>query len=221
MPPVFVFAEQVRKVIRLGKKKIDIPQNARISAAALELINDHKIEVHCTPDKITTVNERAESRVVSADIGSEQNRPSPAGPEKMASSAKHDEPSKEVVEDIVNRVIERFYQLKGIKTTESEFGEGIPVEKDRDLKQNDGLVICRCEEITKDEIRDAIKNGIHTLNGIKRVTRAGMGLCQGETCQRLVTQILAQELDLKPADIEPTTARGPVRPIRLAVFANS
>ncbi len=82
------------------------------------------------------------------------------------------------------------------------------------------MVICRCEEITKGAIKDAIKNGMQTLNGIKRITRAGMGLCQGQTCQRLVTQILAEELGLSIAEIEPITARGPVRPLRLAVFAN-
>ena len=62
---------------------------------------------------------------------------------------------------------------------------------------------------------------MHTLNGIKRITRAGMGLCQGQTCQTLVARILTEELGLAPGDIDPTTARGPVRPIRLRVFANS
>ncbi|MBW2436870.1 MAG: (2Fe-2S)-binding protein [Deltaproteobacteria bacterium] len=83
------------------------------------------------------------------------------------------------------------------------------------------MVICRCEEITKGTIKDAIRNGMQTLNGIKRITRAGMGLCQGQTCQRLVSQILAEELGLSLAEIEPTTARGPVRPLRLSAFANN
>jgi NAD(P)H-nitrite reductase large subunit len=83
------------------------------------------------------------------------------------------------------------------------------------------MIICRCEEITKGEIKAAIRNGMQTLNGIKRVTRAGMGLCQGQTCQRLVTQIIAEELRQSVADIEPTTARGPVRPLTLSAFANS
>ena len=85
----------------------------------------------------------------------------------------------------------------------------------------DDLVICRCEEITRGEIKNAIRNGMQTLNGVKRVTRAGMGLCQGQTCQQLVARILTEELGLSAADIDPTTARGPVRPLRLAVFANS
>ena len=85
----------------------------------------------------------------------------------------------------------------------------------------DDLVICRCEEITRGEIKEAIRNGMRTLNGIKRITRAGMGLCQGQTCQRLVAQILSEELGISAADVDPTTARGPVRPLRLEVFANS
>jgi NAD(P)H-nitrite reductase large subunit len=86
---------------------------------------------------------------------------------------------------------------------------------------DDDLVICRCEEITRGEIKEAIRNGMRTLNGIKRVTRAGMGLCQGQTCQLLVARILTEELGLDAAEIDPTTARGPVRPLRLEVFANS
>ena len=58
-----------------------------------------------------------------------------------------------------------------------------------------------------------------TLNGIKRVTRAGMGLCQGQTCQRLVTQLLCRELGLNPAEVEPITDRPPTRPIPLNLLS--
>ncbi len=81
------------------------------------------------------------------------------------------------------------------------------------------MIICRCEEITKGEIREAIRSGIKTLNGIKRVTRAGMGLCQGQTCERLVSQILCEELGVKREEVEPSTARAPVRPVPISVFA--
>ncbi|MBW2094769.1 MAG: (2Fe-2S)-binding protein [Deltaproteobacteria bacterium] len=120
--------------------------------------------------------------------------------------------SEEDVEIIVNRVISRFRELKGEKPVES-------VTKDAAPADDDDLVICRCEEITKGEIKEAIRNGMRTLNGIKRITRAGMGLCQGQTCQRLVTQILASELGVPPGEVTPTTARAPVRPLKLSVFA--
>ena len=73
--------------------------------------------------------------------------------------------------------------------------------------------ICRCEEVTRKEIEEAIADGATTLAGIKRRTRAGMGLCQGRTCQRLITQILSKASN--PAEIKPPTSRPPVRAIKI------
>ena len=67
----------------------------------------------------------------------------------------------------------------------------------------DHVIICRCEEITYGEIKQAIRDGATTLDGIKRVTRAGKGLCQGRTCRTLITQILNQELGRAPEGIKP------------------
>ena len=84
---------------------------------------------------------------------------------------------------------------------------------------NDDLIICRCEEITLGQIREALALGLRTVNEVKRYTRAGMGLCQGKTCGRLVRQILAQETGQHPAQIIPATARPPVRAVELGVLA--
>jgi NAD(P)H-nitrite reductase large subunit len=73
--------------------------------------------------------------------------------------------------------------------------------------------ICRCEEVTREEIEKAIADGATTLTGIKVRTRAGMGLCQGRTCRRLITQMLSKEND--PAEIFPPTSRPPVRAIKI------
>ena len=59
-------------------------------------------------------------------------------------------------------------------------------------QQDDDLIICRCEEITKGEIRRAVHEGMWTLTEVKRFLRAGMGLCQGQTCGRLVKGIVAK-----------------------------
>ncbi|WP_084604759.1 (2Fe-2S)-binding protein [Desulfonatronum thioautotrophicum] len=83
----------------------------------------------------------------------------------------------------------------------------------------DSLVICRCEEITRGEILAALENGVSTVSGVKRVTRAGMGLCQGQTCGRLVTSLVAGATGLGPDQVEPLTARPPVRPVPMAVLA--
>lgn len=80
---------------------------------------------------------------------------------------------------------------------------------------DDDMIICRCEEITKGEIRRAIHDGMYTMNEIKRFLRPGMGLCQGQTCSQHVKRILAAELGVKPSDLEECTARAPMRPITL------
>lgn len=79
----------------------------------------------------------------------------------------------------------------------------------------DELFICRCEEVTRQELEQAITDGAITMNELKRWTRAGMGLCQGKTCAKQVMAILAQKTGQKPADILPPTTRNPVRPMRI------
>lgn len=90
---------------------------------------------------------------------------------------------------------------------------------EHDIKHGDEI-ICRCEEVTRAEIVQAIREGARTLNEIKRRTRAGMGLCQGKTCARLVQRILAEETGQAIAEIMPSTYRPPVRPVRLDVLAS-
>lgn len=83
------------------------------------------------------------------------------------------------------------------------------------MNDDEERYICRCEEVTEQEIRDAIRAGAHTVKEIKRWTRSGMGICQGRTCRRLVERILAEELKMKPGDVEISSFRPPVRPVSL------
>ena len=82
------------------------------------------------------------------------------------------------------------------------------------------IIICRCEEVSRSEILAAIKDGGRTVDGVKRRTRAGMGLCQGRTCRRIVSRIIATETGQPMGDVMPSTFRPPVRPIAIGVLAN-
>ncbi len=82
-------------------------------------------------------------------------------------------------------------------------------------EEDDDMIICRCEEITKGEIRQAIHDGLYTMNEIKRFLRPGMGLCQGQSCSIHVKRILARELNIAPSKLEECTPRAPMRPITL------
>ena len=78
------------------------------------------------------------------------------------------------------------------------------------------LVICRCEEITEDEIKEAILNGAHDLDAVKRATRAGMGLCQGRTCSKIIRNYISELAGTSLSEMKQVTIRPPLRPIPVA-----
>ncbi|MBQ6545258.1 MAG: (2Fe-2S)-binding protein [Lachnospiraceae bacterium] len=82
----------------------------------------------------------------------------------------------------------------------------------------DDILICRCEEVTVGTVRRAIAAGASSVTDVKRMTRAGMGLCQGRTCGRLIARILSGELRKKPQEVKEDSARPPMKPISLSAF---
>ncbi len=81
-------------------------------------------------------------------------------------------------------------------------------------------IICRCEEVTKEALEKAIEQGAETLNELKRMTRAGMGLCQGRTCGALTRKLFAEKRGIPLDQVEPTTVRPPVRPVSLQALGS-
>lgn len=84
---------------------------------------------------------------------------------------------------------------------------------------DDGMLVCRCEEVTKGEIRKAVHQGIFTIEEMRRYVRSGMGLCQGQTCGKLVKSIISRELKVSPVEVEPASSRAPMRPIEMEILA--
>lgn len=66
-----------------------------------------------------------------------------------------------------------------------------------------GKIVCKCEQISYQEIVDAIHSpcGARTIKGIKKRVRPGMGKCQGGFCEIAVAKILSQELHIPFADV--------------------
>lgn len=89
------------------------------------------------------------------------------------------------------------------------------------MANNKDLIICRCEDVTEAEVLRAIEQGATTADEVKRLTRAGMGHCQGRTCRRLVNQILARRLGQKASEQRPVTQRTPLQPVSLKTLAES
>ena len=60
-----------------------------------------------------------------------------------------------------------------------------------DLAKDDTLV-CRCEGVTLEKVRHAVKMGAASLSEVKSITRTGMGECQGRMCGHEVMHLIAK-----------------------------
>ncbi len=82
-------------------------------------------------------------------------------------------------------------------------------------------VICRCEDVTVEEIRKLIEKGYQTPDEIKRLSRCGMGQCQGRTCRNLVLQEIGAATGREGKDIPMSTFRPPTKPVKLGLYARA
>ena len=85
---------------------------------------------------------------------------------------------------------------------------------------DDDVLVCRCEEVTVAQVKEAIAKGADSVTAVKRMTRAGMGLCQGRTCSKMIQQILAQQTGKSPDELLPDTNRPPFRPVTFGELCN-
>ena len=82
----------------------------------------------------------------------------------------------------------------------------LPPDERAKLIQQDpdfGEVICRCQTVTKAELRRAIENplGVKTIAGIKYRAWATTGRCQGGYCLPRIAQLLTEDYGLTPEDV--------------------
>ena len=85
----------------------------------------------------------------------------------------------------------------------------------------DDIIICRCEDLTRQALLDVIAEGYETIDEIKRVTRAGMGPCQGRTCRQLIAGELSRIYGIPMEEVLMPTFRPPVRPISMGILADA
>lgn len=79
----------------------------------------------------------------------------------------------------------------------------------------DDTVVCRCENITLNQIKQAVADGADSVAGVKNHSRAGMGWCQGRMCIQSVAQIISQELQSDLERASRHTIRPPLFPVQL------
>lgn len=83
----------------------------------------------------------------------------------------------------------------------------------------EGAVVCRCEEVSAKDLRDALALGCTGPNQLKSFTRCGMGPCQGRFCGLTVTEMIADARGVSPAEVGYYRLRPPVKPITLGELA--
>jgi NADPH-dependent 2,4-dienoyl-CoA reductase/sulfur reductase-like enzyme len=76
-------------------------------------------------------------------------------------------------------------------------------------------LICRCEEVSVSDIRNAMEHGAMDLQALKLFTRFGMGPCQGRNCAPSGAMMMCHALGMKAEEAGRIHPRPPVRPVTL------
>jgi NADPH-dependent 2,4-dienoyl-CoA reductase/sulfur reductase-like enzyme len=85
----------------------------------------------------------------------------------------------------------------------------------------DDTIVCRCEEVTAGQVRQAVREGCLGPNQAKSFLRCGMGACQGRFCGLTVTQIIAAERGASMDEVGYYRIRPPIKPIELGALADT
>ena len=79
--------------------------------------------------------------------------------------------------------------------------------------------LCRCEDVTLEEFREAYQEGFTELESLKRYTGVGTGFCQGKGCLSEAGCELAQLRGVEPDQIILTNIRPPSEPLTFGQLA--
>jgi NADPH-dependent 2,4-dienoyl-CoA reductase/sulfur reductase-like enzyme len=92
-------------------------------------------------------------------------------------------------------------------------------EADPPMPPASGVTVCRCENLTLGDVEAALETGAETPGALKRMTRLGMGRCQGRYCMPLLTALLAARRGGPVAAADYPAPRAPAKPVRIVDLA--
>ena len=75
--------------------------------------------------------------------------------------------------------------------------------------------ICRCEQVPLAAVEQAFDAGLGHIGAVKRVTRAGMGGCQGRYCGGLLAELAARRAGRAPEEHDLFAPSAPFKPQRI------
>jgi bacterioferritin-associated ferredoxin len=77
------------------------------------------------------------------------------------------------------------------------------------------IIICRCEDVSLDELHNILDEGYKSIEEIKRILRVGMGACQGNTCNLLVQREVAKYYNIPLNEVKPQKVRPLITGVKL------
>ena len=80
-------------------------------------------------------------------------------------------------------------------------------------------MVCRCENVKLDSVEDAYSSGIIESGAVKRMTRAGMGGCQGRYCSAVLAELGARKLGCLPDERSGFAPAPPFKPLLLSALS--
>lgn len=80
-------------------------------------------------------------------------------------------------------------------------------------------VVCRCEGVTHGDLVEAMTDGVSSPGAVKRVTRAGMGKCQGRYCGPVLVDMEARLLGQPVSERSGFAPQAPVKPVPIGDVA--
>jgi NADPH-dependent 2,4-dienoyl-CoA reductase/sulfur reductase-like enzyme len=83
----------------------------------------------------------------------------------------------------------------------------------------DATIVCRCEEVTAGQIRQAVRQGAMGPNQVKAYVRAGMGACQGRFCGTTTAAVIAAARGIPIAEAGVLRPRAPFKPLTVGELA--
>jgi NADPH-dependent 2,4-dienoyl-CoA reductase/sulfur reductase-like enzyme len=83
----------------------------------------------------------------------------------------------------------------------------------------DRTVICRCEEVTLGQLKAALADDTIQIKDLKRMTRLGMGPCEGRMCGPFVVEMLRHRPNAPVEDVGCLKPRPSIKPVALGVLA--
>ena len=81
-------------------------------------------------------------------------------------------------------------------------------------------IVCRCEDLTLEDVENAIHEGYTDIEELRKKLRIGMGPCQGRVCIQLVQKILEKKTGKKIPIKNLPTVRPPIVPVSLGTLAS-